>query len=171
MMLSELNAMADTEAAILIAQCCAASNWVSRVVAERPYDNVNALLTAADKYWQAMNEEDWLEAFSAHPQIGNVATLREKYASTKALAAGEQLSVSAADDETLSALAAGNTEYLKKNGFIFIVCATGKSAAEMLAMLEARLPNDRETELHNGATEQHKITLLRLQKMFADESL
>ena len=95
-------------------------------------------------------------------------SLRKKYASTKALAAGEQSAVSQASEETLQALAQGNLDYEKKFGFIFIVCATGKSALEMLELLQARLPNTREQELLNAAREQHAITVLRLQKLLQD---
>lgn len=111
-------------------------------------------------------ESDLLEALDGHPQIGNVATLKEKYRNTQDSAAHEQSGANEADDEVLEALAKSNQEYLDKFGFIFIVFATGKSAQQMLDLLLARLPNDRGTELVNAATEQNKITRLRLNKLF-----
>ena len=105
------------------------------------------------------------EAFQGHPQIGDLAALLNKYAST---ASTEQGQVVEADEAVLIALGERNREYLDKFGFIFIVCATGKSAAEMLGLLEARIGNDRETELANGAIEQGKIMRLRLNKRFTE---
>lgn len=164
--LKEFNSLDIASAIALITQCCAAHRWVEAVVAGRPYSDWQQLVDHADASWLDMQEDDFLEAFSAHPQIGNVETLRAKFANTKALASGEQGLVQQADETTLNSLASGNQQYLDKFGFIFIVCATGKSAAEMLALLEARLPNTRAQELENAAFEQHKITVIRLQKLF-----
>ncbi|RLU03613.1 MAG: 2-oxo-4-hydroxy-4-carboxy-5-ureidoimidazoline decarboxylase [Ketobacter sp.] len=164
--LQQFNALSEADAADVLRQCCAAEAWINAMVASRPYDTLSAVLQQADKHWATMDEANLLEAFSAHPQIGNVDTLRAKYANTKVLASGEQSAVSDADETTLQALATGNQDYLEKNGFIFIVCATGKSADEMLALLQARLPNSRAQELTNAAEEQRKITALRLQKLF-----
>ncbi|MEQ8802229.1 MAG: 2-oxo-4-hydroxy-4-carboxy-5-ureidoimidazoline decarboxylase, partial [Haliea sp.] len=112
-----------------------------------------------------LGEADLLEAFEGHPKIGDVNSLKAKYSSTKALAAGEQSSVDEAGDAIIEALARGNSEYEEKFGFIFIVCATGKSAREMSGLLQARLPNDRATELANAAGEQRKIFQIRLSKL------
>lgn len=168
--IAQFNDLAATDAADALRQCCAAEDWIQAMVASRPYTDLNAVLQQADLHWAGVDEANLLEAFSAHPQIGNVETLRAKYANTKALASGEQSSVSEADEATLQALAKGNQDYLEKNGFIFIVCATGKSAADMLALLQARLPNSRQQELVNAAEEQRKITALRLQKLFRSNS-
>ncbi|MFT4799054.1 MAG: 2-oxo-4-hydroxy-4-carboxy-5-ureidoimidazoline decarboxylase, partial [Candidatus Azotimanducaceae bacterium] len=113
--------------------------------------------------WQRATEEEILEAFTAHPQIGDLDALRNKYAFT---ANAEQGQISGTDEETLVVLRDDNRAYLERFGFIFIVCATGKSAAAMLELLQARLPNDRATELTNGAHEQWLITELRLNKFF-----
>ena len=164
--LEQFNHLSREDAADALRQCCAAEDWIQAMVGTRPYGDLNAVLQRADQHWATMDEANLLEAFSAHPQIGNVETLRAKYANTKALASGEQSAVSEADETTLQALATSNQDYLEKNGFIFIVCATGKSANEMLALLQARLPNSREQELVNAAEEQRKITALRLQKLF-----
>lgn len=163
--LRHLNELEPEAAANTIRQCCAAEDWVGLMAASRPYPSLQALLDSADEHWAKMDERNLLEAFTAHPQIGNVDTLRAKFANTKQLASGEQASVSEADENTLFELARDNQAYLEKFGFIFIVCATGKSAAEMLALLQARLPNSRAEELANAAEEQRKITALRLRKL------
>jgi 2-oxo-4-hydroxy-4-carboxy-5-ureidoimidazoline decarboxylase len=165
MTLEEFNNLPVAAAATALSQCCAAHAWVQAMVEARPYANIQQLLEAADKIWQSMDEKNLLEAFSAHPQIGNVVSLLEKYASTKAMAAGEQSAITTASKETLETLAHANRTYLEKFGFIFIVCATGKSVQEMLNLLYARLPNSREKELLNAAEEQRKITAIRLQKL------
>jgi len=171
MTLDEFNQLPSNKAQTALESCCAATRWAQQVVDGRPYESFVALVTASDNAWADMEEADWLLAFSAHPQIGNVETLRAKYANTKTLAVGEQASVQKADEEVLQGLAAGNQQYLEQNGFIFIVCATGKSAEEMLALLTARLANSRAQELMNGATEQHKITTLRLRKLVEETGL
>jgi len=130
-----------------------------------PYCDAAELKAAADKNWENMGEADYLQAFDGHPKIGNVSSLKEKYASTKALASGEQSSVNSASDEVISRLALGNKNYEEKFGFIFIVCASGKSAKEMLDLLETRLPNDRPTELVNAREEQRKIFQIRIEKI------
>jgi 2-oxo-4-hydroxy-4-carboxy-5-ureidoimidazoline decarboxylase len=165
MTLDELNKLSVRDAAQVFNQCCAAQSWVQQMVAARPFANVEELIKAAECIWHTMSEADFLEASEAHPQIGNVDTLRAKYANTKTLAAGEQSSVAVASEQTLQDLAQGNRDYLKKFGFIFIVFATGKSAEQMLELLQARLPNDRSTEIKNAAEEQRKITDLRLRKL------
>lgn len=112
-----------------------------------------------------LSDEDWLQAFDAHPKIGDVTSLKKKYANTHSLASGEQSATAAADESVLQRLKNGNDAYADKFGFIFIVCATGKSADEMLALLEARLPNTRAQEIENAAREQAKITHIRLDKL------
>jgi OHCU decarboxylase len=109
-------------------------------------------------------EKDFFEAFEGHPKIGDVNSLRTKYANTKALASGEQGAVNSANELTLNALNEGNRHYETKNGFIFIVCATGKSADEMLTLLTRRLKNDRVTEQKIAAEQQSLITAIRIAK-------
>ena len=165
--LAQFNALPAAQAEQLISQCCAAKHWAQLMVEGRPYADLASLLDAAEHIWAGMAETDLLEAFLAHPKIGNVDSLREKYASTKTLAAGEQSSVNNAEESILSALAEGNQRYIERNGFIFIVCATGKSAAQMLSLLSERLANSRARELQIAAEEQSKITALRLHKQFS----
>ena len=165
MNLEELNTLSVEQATHAFMQCCTASVWVDAMVEARPFIDKQAIAKQADLAWENLAEADYLEAFEGHPQIGNVATLRAKYANTKELASGEQGAVSQATEQVLADLAKGNADYLEKFGFIFIVCATGKSAAEMLALLTERLPNDRSTELTNAAEEQRKIFHLRIEKL------
>ena len=165
MSLSDVNALSVEDATHAFMQCCTSSTWVKRMVESRPYADAEALVQAANENWLDLQEADFLEAFEGHPKIGDVSSLKAKYANTKELASGEQSGVNAADEATIEALANGNTEYEKKFGFIFIVCATGKSAGEMLELLNARLPNDRDTELKNAAEEQRKIFHIRLNKL------
>jgi 2-oxo-4-hydroxy-4-carboxy-5-ureidoimidazoline decarboxylase len=165
MTLNELNQLSSAKAVEAFMQCCTASCWVDKMVASRPFADVAAMSVAADKNWQGLLDNDYLEAFEGHPKIGDVNSLRAKYANTKALASGEQSSVNEASEQVLSDLSRGNDDYFYKFGFIFIVCATGKSAAQMLELLQARLPNDRETELVNAAEEQRKIFHIRLEKL------
>ncbi len=165
MILETLNHLPEEKARQSFMQCCTSIVWVNRMVNARPFASKQALIEAADLAWQGLTELDYLEAFEGHPEIGDVNSLREKYANTKALASGEQSSVMNAPEQVLADLSDGNDEYHTKFGFIFIVCATGKSAAEMLALLQARLPNDKATELVNAAEEQRKIFHIRLEKL------
>lgn len=165
MTLAELNQLAEAEAVRVFTDCNAAARWVSAMVSGRPFASTEALKAKARQVWSALTESDFLQAFEAHPMIGDVDSLRKKYAATKAIAAGEQSGAAAADEQTLKDLARLNREYLEKFGFIFIVFATGKSAPEMLGILQGRISNGRAGEIQNAAAEQLKITLLRIEKM------
>jgi 2-oxo-4-hydroxy-4-carboxy-5-ureidoimidazoline decarboxylase len=167
MTLSDLNALAPAARAEALATCCGAAAWVATLNAQFPFATPDALYEAAERTWHNLGEADWREAFAHHPKIGDMDALREKFASTATWAAGEQGAVKQASQATLDALAAGNEAYERKFGYIFIVCATGKSAAEMLALLQARLPHDPSQEIHVAMREQAKITRLRLQKLLA----
>ncbi|MEX2269935.1 MAG: 2-oxo-4-hydroxy-4-carboxy-5-ureidoimidazoline decarboxylase [Vicinamibacterales bacterium] len=157
-----LDALSPEDARAMLTRACGASRWVDRMMARRPFGSDARLLRTARIEWFGLTEVDWLEAFSHHPKIGDRASLAERFPATHDLSAIEQAGVGRADDEVLSALAEANQTYLDRFGFIFIVCATGKTAEEMLALLRARLPNDRATELRIAAEEQSKITALRL---------
>lgn len=168
--LTQFNASPQSDATAKLLTCCTSTVWAQQLTDARPFSDVDALLKASDKAWEKaqQNEANLIQAFEGHPQIGNVATLKEKYRNTQDSAAHEQSGANNADDAVLAALAKGNQDYLDKFGFIFIVFATGKSAQQMLDLLRARLPNERATELVNAATEQNKITRLRLQKLFGN---
>ena len=163
-MLAELNNLPADEAEQHFLRCCGSHTWARSMAAARPYRDVDMIHKKSAEVWSSLAIEDRLEAFTAHPKIGDVNSLRAKYANTKAWASGEQSGVQAASEDVLQGLSAGNAEYEKKFGFIFIVCATGKSAAEMLALLRARLPNTREQEISNAGAEQLKITSIRINK-------
>ena len=133
----------------------------------RPFKDVQQVFDVADRVWTQLGTDDWKEAFSHHPRVGDVNSLKEKFASTGAWAAQEQSGVNKASAETLKNLMEGNAQYEKNFGCIFIVCATGKSAEEMLLILRTRLRNTPESELLIAAAEQSKITRLRLEKLLS----
>jgi 2-oxo-4-hydroxy-4-carboxy-5-ureidoimidazoline decarboxylase len=160
------NAAFDTAQEELI-RCCGSRRWASQLLAQRHFDSKEQLLNLSNHIWQGLKKEDWLEAFSHHPKIGGVDTLREKFATTRQWAEGEQRGVQEASEATLNALAEGNAAYEEKFGYIFIVCATGKTAGEMLALLKARLGNAPDDEINVAMLEQNKITHLRLEKLLS----
>jgi 2-oxo-4-hydroxy-4-carboxy-5-ureidoimidazoline decarboxylase len=165
MTLSEFNALPPAAAAAELLRCCGCRRWAEAVASKRPFSSRDELVAAADREWSRTSREEWREAMGHHPRIGGKDALRAKFAATQQWSQGEQASVAQADEATLEALEKGNAEYEAKNGFIFIVCATGLSAAEMLARLKARLPNTQEQELAIAAGEQAKITRIRLEKL------
>ena len=168
MTLGQLNMLPAQEAWIALERCCGASAWVEHMCAQRPFRDRDHLLSEAERGAERLGPADWREAFAHHPRIGDVAALREKFAATARWAGDEQRGASAASEVVLEALALGNRDYEQKFGHIFIVCATGKSADEMLALLRARIGNDLERELAIAAGEQMKITRLRLDKLLAE---
>jgi 2-oxo-4-hydroxy-4-carboxy-5-ureidoimidazoline decarboxylase len=167
MELAQLNALPPDALRAEFLRCCGCARWVEGMLRRRPFADKGALTAAADEEWALTGVDDRLEAFAHHPKIGGKDALRAKFAATADWAKGEQSGAAAADEQTLDALDRGNADYEARFGFIFIVCATGKSAAEMLAILRARLPNAREAELKTASAEQAKITKLRLEKLIA----
>jgi 2-oxo-4-hydroxy-4-carboxy-5-ureidoimidazoline decarboxylase len=161
-----LNAVTRDEAAALLMRCCGSRRWVDGMLARRPFASRAALDDGADAVWAGLARDDVLEAFSHHPRIGSSAEpVAERHQATSDWSREEQSAASGADAPTLQILRRANAAYEKRFGFVFLICATGKSAADMLRALEARLPNDPETELHVAAGEQSKITRLRLEKL------
>jgi 2-oxo-4-hydroxy-4-carboxy-5-ureidoimidazoline decarboxylase len=165
--INTLNTLPAAELADALTKCCGSTHWVGLMVDSRPYASEADLLEKAYTAWAQCSEADGREAFTHHPRIGGMEELAQKFASTSAWASGEQSSVKHASSETLQALADGNHAYEARFGYIFIVCATGKSADEMLALLQARLPNPPEKEIGIAMAEQMKITVIRLQKLLA----
>jgi OHCU decarboxylase len=159
-----LNSLSEAEARAALLRCCGATRWAEQMTARRPFAAEADLFAAARDIAKTLTRNDWLEAFAAHPKIGDLDSLRSKFAHTAAWSAQEQSSLSSAAETTLRALAAGNQTYEAKFGHIFIVCAAGKTADEMLALLEERLSNSADVELRIAAAEQEKITRLRLQR-------
>ncbi|QDA60480.1 2-oxo-4-hydroxy-4-carboxy-5-ureidoimidazoline decarboxylase [Hymenobacter jejuensis] len=167
MTLTELNTLDQPALAEALSKCCGATAWVQAMSEIFPVADAATLFSRAHDIWYGLQESDWREAFTHHPKIGDASALKEKFASTSAWAAGEQGAVKQASQQVLEDLAEGNWRYEEKFGYIFIVCATGKSAEEMLALLQARLPNSPETEIHIAMGEQDKITKIRLEKLLA----
>jgi 2-oxo-4-hydroxy-4-carboxy-5-ureidoimidazoline decarboxylase len=145
-----------------ILPCNGSRAWAIGMVNARSFDEPEQLFAASDKVWLALPEKDWQEAFDSHPRIGEHKAKAATAASLE-WSEGEQ-SGAQLNADTGAALAAANLEYEQKFGRIFIVCATGKSAAEMLAILQARLKNDPVAELHEAAEQQRQITQIRLRK-------
>ncbi len=146
----------------LLRAACGSSRWVERMLFRRPFGSGDALLHAAREEWFALSENDWREAFSHHPKIGDRESLPARFPATHQLSAQEQAGVASASEHVLDALADGNRRYEEKFGYVFIVCATGKSAAEMLALLGERLQHAPQEEIRIAAEEQAKITAIRL---------
>ena len=162
---AELDAMSESQASKLLADCCGASRWVSGMLSRRPFRSRAVVLSTADEIWSSLDSGDWREAFSHHPRIGERKSAVPLSERGSAWAAGEQSGVDEARDDVRAELAAANREYEQRFGYIFIVFATGKSAEEMLALARERLRNDPDVELHAAAEEQWKITRLRLDKL------
>ena len=160
-----LNELSSEEARRELLKCCGATRWAETVERDRPYASLEQLLAKANDVWWSLNEADWLEAFRSHPKIGERKAANAVSAQSQQWSAQEQQGVQNAAQQTIDKLAQLNLNYEKKFGFIFIVCATGKSSDEILALLEQRLPNDASTELPIAAAEQAKITELRLLKL------
>ncbi len=145
--------------------CCGADWWCRRMASSGPFASAEEVHLLADINFDRLAEVDWLEAFAAHPRIGDLNSLRMKFAGNRIWSHGEQAGVDPNDEAVLQRLSAKNDSYFQRFGFIFIICAAGKRAVEMLAALEDRLPNDPATELRIAAAEQRKITHLRLDKL------
>jgi 2-oxo-4-hydroxy-4-carboxy--5-ureidoimidazoline (OHCU) decarboxylase len=219
--LKTLNALPPGEAEVRFLSCCGSSEWARRMAASRPFRSVESLAAAADRTWQELSKDDWLEAFAAHPAIGSenvagtgptdlhpqqsknvagtgppgLAPAADQVAGTgppepapaadhvagtgfnlhpppnsdrsRAWSRQEQSGTRGTDPETLEKLSRLNREYARRFGRVFLVCATGRSADEMLALGRKRLENDQETELAIAAEEQRKITRLRLEKLLS----
>jgi OHCU decarboxylase len=163
--LAALNALSREEAAAELLKCCGSSMWAQALAAHRPFNSIGELLETADKLWWALEPRDWLEAFSRHPKIGEKKAAAAQSAEAARWSEQEQAGTRAAAEETRKELAALNQAYEERFGFIFIVCATGKTTEEMLALIRERLTNDDETELRVAAEEQRRITHLRLRKL------
>lgn len=163
--LEHLNDLASGAAQAELRKCCGSLEWARRMAAARPFQDTREVFENADRIWWALDAKDWLEAFSRHPKIGEKKAARPVAKESQKWSEEEQAGASLASKETINALDAANREYENKFGYIFIVCATGKSSGEMLALLKERINNDPDTELRIAAGEQRRITQLRLQKL------
>ena len=166
MNLAELNQNDNEKSRIELLKCCGSSKWVNNILAARPFSSVAQLHLQAEKIWLKLEKDDYLEAFAAHPKIGE-SKAPEKAKNTENWTRKEQAGMLNASDHIKFELEKQNCKYEKKFGYIFIVCATGKSAEEMLDLLQQRMENIALVELRIAAWEQNKITNLRLDNMLA----
>jgi OHCU decarboxylase len=160
-----LNSLSEGEASTELLKCCGSQNWARRMVSSRPFGSFDELIQKSDAVWWDLDQHDWLEAFRSHPKIGERKAAVKVSTESEGWSGQEQAGIQSAVRQTLDELAQLNREYEDKFGFIFIVCATGKSSEEMLAILKARIGNDLDTELPFAASEQAKITEIRLGKL------
>lgn len=163
--INRLNEMSAEQAQAEFLKCCGSKVWAKRMSEARPFSSSEELSSKGDEIWWNLGEDDWLEAFRAHPKIGEKKAAGPQSTQAQQWSTTEQSESQKAAAETKEAVADGNREYEQRFGFIFIICATGKSAEEILAALNARVNNDSTTELRIAAEEQRKITQLRLQKL------
>lgn len=163
--LQDLNSLDAEAAKAEFLKCCGSSRWARAMAAGRPYSRVGHFIDAANRIWWSLGPEDWLEAFHSHPRIGENKAARQVAEESRAWSKQEQAGVEHSAEETVRCLAELNRAYEERFGYIFIVCATGKNAEEILSMLRARIENAPEEELRNAASEQAKITELRLRKL------
>jgi len=163
--LERFNRLPRQRALRALLDCCGSKQWAQQMAAHRPFTDESQLFEAADKTWSVLAREDWLEAFQHHPPIGETRAAAKQSATASRWSAREQFSAQKAEPGVLEALAAQNRAYAEKFGYVFLICATGKSSEEILNALRLRLPNDPDTELSIAAEEQRKITRLRLEKV------
>jgi OHCU decarboxylase len=168
--LKELNTLPADQARGLFAECCGSSTWVNGMVGRRPFRSADQVYKAADDVANELVRDDWLEAFDHHPKIGETRSAATQGETAQSWSAGEQAGISTADSGVRAALAEANAEYERKFGYIYIVCASGKTAEEMLALARERLKHSPEKEIRVAADEQRKITRLRLEKLLAPAS-
>ena len=165
MTLENFNKLGSETAAKELFSCCGSALWVSLMMKQFPFASEQALVNAATSIWyDECKKADWLESFTHHPKIGDANSLKVKFAGK------EQEGVAAASNEVIEALANANAGYENKFGFIFIVCATGKSAGEILQLLSDRIKNSYDEELNIAMGEQHKITIIRFKKLLTDSN-
>jgi 2-oxo-4-hydroxy-4-carboxy-5-ureidoimidazoline decarboxylase len=174
--LDDLNALSEEGARVQFFNCCASTRWARLMSEQRPFGSLSQMEETAEDIWGSLNREDWLEAFAGHATIGGTPVVPSGAGSTvgdrtsaQSWASNEQSGMNAASPDVRERLAAANRDYEARFGYIFIVCATGKSAEEMLAILEGRLSNAPVVELGIAAAEQGKITRLRLSKLLTTE--
>jgi allantoicase len=162
---ARFNQLSVTQARKALFDCCGSKKWVAEIIAHRPFSVAADLLETADKSWASLGRREWLAAFRYHPAIGGVRAKGKQSKTAQRWAAGEQSGGLMASQETRAALAAANRAYQSKFGYVFLICATGKSSEAVLKNLQERMSNDPEVELRKAAEEQRKITRLRLEKL------
>lgn len=169
MKVADFNRLPEEEARTLMVSCCGASRWVRGMLAGRPYGGLAELLARADREWRDTGPDDWDEAFSHHPRIGETRTEVPVGEAARRWSAAEQQDLAGADDGARRALALANREYEERFGRIYIVSASGRGPEELLQDLRGRMSNSPERELAIAAAEQGRITRQRLGRLFPDE--
>jgi 2-oxo-4-hydroxy-4-carboxy-5-ureidoimidazoline decarboxylase len=170
MTVAEINDLPVEQIREELVKCCGSSQWVEKMIERRPFSNMEELYSHAELIWhKECREKDWLEAFTHHPKIGDLKRLEKKFANTQNWASNEQAGVNTAKQKILEELADLNQQYETKFAYIFIVCATGKSAEEMLVILKERINNGHKEEIRIAMAEQNKITKIRLEKLIDNE--
>jgi OHCU decarboxylase len=169
--LEQLNLAPRDEALTALLTCCGSTKWAQLMVEARPFADLASLEETADQIWNELAPDDWLEAFAGHPKIGARQAERPPSNQSSQWSAQEQSGAHQSAPGTLSALAEANHEYERRFGYIFIVCATGKSGEEMLALCQSRLTNEPKNELPVAADEQRLITRIRLRKLIGSTSI
>ncbi len=165
MTLSEFNGLDNGRAEEELLKCCGSTKWARTMARARPLHDWKEIEATADAVWRELGRSEFMEAFAHHLRIGDINNMEEKCVTLKNWGAAEQRGINGANEKTLKELAQANLLYEEKFGYIFIVCATEKSADEMLLLLRKRLKNNAETELQVAMEEQMKITLIRLRKI------
>ena len=157
--------MPAAEAAKQLRICCGSTRWVERMIAARPFGNAARAREEADRVWNGLSREDWLEAFKHHPRIGETKAAVAQDSKAAAWSSKEQERVASADADVRADLARVNAEYERRFGYIYLVSAAGKTADELLAIARGRLENPPATEIRVAAEEQRKIMQLRLARL------
>ncbi len=163
--LAWLNTLPAEDAVKELLQCCGSKRWAQQVATRRPYQSLETLMRTANDVWWSLQADDWLEAFRSHPKIGEKKAADSVSDRSREWSGQEQAGVSNSPQETIDSLATLNRAYEEKFGFIFIICATGKSSEEMLGALRERIEHGPAEEMQIAAAEQSKITELRLRKL------
>ncbi len=164
----ELDEMPESSAGEMLADCCGSSRWVAEMIAARPFGSRDSVFANADRIWGSLGASDWLEAFDHHPRIGERTAAMSQGERTAAWSSSEQAGIASARENVREALAAANERYERRFGYIYIVCATGKTPAEMLELARKRLRHASATEIRVAAEEQRKITRIRLEKLLEE---
>ena len=165
MKIEELNQLSAEEFKVAIEKCCHSKRFAEAMLKKRPYPGITELISTAEEEWFKLEEADLFEAFEGHSRIGDLGSLKKKFASTRGWAEKEQGAVRGADENTLKELAEWNLKYEEKFHFLFLICATGKPAEVMLEAMKERLQNSKNEEIKIAFREQNKITKLRLEKL------
>ncbi len=160
--LAHWNQLPEVDALAPVLACCGSQAFAAAVARSRPYGDIDSLLARADNIWWSLNESDWLQAFAGHPRIGEAPANTSHQFS--AWSKQEQSKASTAAESILDAISAKNRDYKARHGFIYIVCASGKSAEELLTILDHRLNNSTEAEIREAAEQQRQITHIRIRK-------